>query len=49
MANADNPWKYRKYYVASVHLNLIEIPHNLLLFLPISDIQSQTPNTPYFR
>jgi len=39
MANADNPWEYPKYYVASVGLGVFEILYNLLLFLPISDIQ----------
>ena len=39
MANADNPWKFAKCYVASVPLNIIEIPRNLLDFLPISNIQ----------
>ena len=48
MANADNPWKHPEYYVASEGLNIFEILHNILLLLPISNIQYHTLNTLHF-
>jgi hypothetical protein len=39
MANAENPWKNPKHYVASVGLSVFEMPSNPLLFMPIPDIQ----------